>query len=377
MLRPLRRLLRDPVFFLGLLLFFLTFGDVKPVKGQPADWKSMGELDGPPGNEVGRPQFFPPTPEMVADFHSKFIEIRLGFRIHVVDRPGRDTEAPPIVFIHGFGDSWYAWTRVLPLLGIERRVVAVDLPGCGWSSKPPAGESDPFAFYSMGSYARVLSEIFSPQHLNIQRIGCLVGHSMGSYVSWWFAGLFPSQVQNLVLIGSGTHLTPTMNPEPIPGVVQQMPGAMNVTFSDYMTQWALGGCAAMNECHPLWALQTTAYGSFQATADIKFSVMRAFYADCGLPHALANAERLAPRVTARVCQIHGTLDTVVLDPEGLQQLFPPGSELVIVPDAGHNIQVHRPRLIAEKVLELLKSEEARSSLTRSLSLFTSWSILRR
>lgn len=39
----------------------------------------------------------------------------------------------PVLLVHGLGGSWRSWTPVLALLGAQREVVAIDLPGFGGS----------------------------------------------------------------------------------------------------------------------------------------------------------------------------------------------------------------------------------------------------
>ena len=63
-----------------------------------------------------------------------------GVRLHVVDTggPGR-----ALLFIHGFSQSWLAWSRQLSSdLANDYRLVAFDLRGHGESDKPREAYSD-------------------------------------------------------------------------------------------------------------------------------------------------------------------------------------------------------------------------------------------
>ncbi len=42
----------------------------------------------------------------------------------------------PLLLIHGFGQNWYMWNRLLPELSKHFTVIAPDLPGLGESDKP-------------------------------------------------------------------------------------------------------------------------------------------------------------------------------------------------------------------------------------------------
>ena len=41
------------------------------------------------------------------------------------------TGGTPVLLVHGFPESWWAFHRLIPLLAAEHRVIAVDLPGFG------------------------------------------------------------------------------------------------------------------------------------------------------------------------------------------------------------------------------------------------------
>jgi pimeloyl-ACP methyl ester carboxylesterase len=56
----------------------------------------------------------------------------------------RGGSGDPLVLIHGIGHTWRGWTPMLPLLEESFDVLAVDLPGFGYSPPLPAGvESSP------------------------------------------------------------------------------------------------------------------------------------------------------------------------------------------------------------------------------------------
>lgn len=55
-----------------------------------------------------------------------------GVRLHYVEG-GR---GPLVLLVHGFGQSWYEWHQLMPLLARNFTVVAVELPGLGLSSPP-------------------------------------------------------------------------------------------------------------------------------------------------------------------------------------------------------------------------------------------------
>ncbi len=47
------------------------------------------------------------------------------------------TDGSPVLLVHGFPETWWAFHKLIPLLAAEHRVIAVDLPGFGDSGNAP------------------------------------------------------------------------------------------------------------------------------------------------------------------------------------------------------------------------------------------------
>ena len=47
------------------------------------------------------------------------------------------SDGPPVLLVHGFPESWWAFHKLIPRLAAEHRVIAVDLPGFGDSGPAP------------------------------------------------------------------------------------------------------------------------------------------------------------------------------------------------------------------------------------------------
>ena len=72
--------------------------------------------------------------------HARHHHRRLDPRGHPPPRPLNDTDVhyvsagsdgTPVLLVHGFPESWWAFHKLIPLLAAEHRVIAVDLPGFG------------------------------------------------------------------------------------------------------------------------------------------------------------------------------------------------------------------------------------------------------
>lgn len=112
-----------------------------------------------------------------------------GTRLRIIDTGA----GIPVVFVHGFGASLYAWRRSLgPLAAAGYRVVAFDNRGFGFSGKPARG-------YANADYARLVVALMDSLRLPD---AVLVGHSMGGAIAADVALAHPARVRALVLIGS-------------------------------------------------------------------------------------------------------------------------------------------------------------------------------
>lgn len=121
-----------------------------------------------------------------------------GERIRIVELGPR--QAPPVMLVHGWGASAFAWRETIEALAAAGwRVVAPDLRGHGFSEKP----DDP-RLYTSDAMAEHLLAIMDAAGV---RRAPLVGHSLGAETSLGVALRAPERVSRLVLIapvGLGT-----------------------------------------------------------------------------------------------------------------------------------------------------------------------------
>jgi pimeloyl-ACP methyl ester carboxylesterase len=104
---------------------------------------------------------------------------------------GEDRGGAAVVLVHGLGDRWQHWERVIPVVSAGRRVLAIDLPGFGES--PLCGQPVELAMLAdtIAALARELA---------IDRI-VFVGHSLGGPLATIFASRHRGLTERLVLVG--------------------------------------------------------------------------------------------------------------------------------------------------------------------------------
>ncbi len=117
-----------------------------------------------------------------------------GARVHYV-RPS-PRAGPPLLLIHGFAQSSWAWRFVLPALCQHFDVIAVCLPGLGWSDKPLDAE------YRYPAQVARLVELLDKLALPSAH---LCGNSLGGALAMQLAAVQPQRVRRLVLVGPAAH----------------------------------------------------------------------------------------------------------------------------------------------------------------------------
>lgn len=121
------------------------------------------------------------------------IPLSTGVELHYAEQG--DPAEPAVLLLHGYTDSWFSFSRVLPLLPDGHRYLAPDLRGHGRSDRPHGD-------YSLDALAGDVVAFLDA--LSIEQ-ATLVGHSMGSFVAQRVASIAPERVEGLVLIGSATR----------------------------------------------------------------------------------------------------------------------------------------------------------------------------
>lgn len=107
-----------------------------------------------------------------------------------------------VLLIHGFGEDGNIWKNLTGELEKNYRIIIPDLPGSG-RSEILEGEN-----ISIDDYADVIKTILeteSPQvpiAIGIERTVCMIGHSMGGYITLAFAKKFPGQLSSSGLFHS-------------------------------------------------------------------------------------------------------------------------------------------------------------------------------
>lgn len=176
-------------------------------------------------------------------------------------------DGPVTVLIHGLGGFAESWRGTRAALESHSRIIALDLPGFGQSSKPRRGYTLPF-------FAKAVEGLL--EELGIERAR-LVGHSLGAGVALAFALRQPERVERLALIGAAVPGFPLR-----PSAIFRLMAAPGVgeILSSFVTQRlclaALGRCLVVPQPAEVaflvehqYAVRTTAEGRAAYLATVR------------------------------------------------------------------------------------------------------------
>jgi pimeloyl-ACP methyl ester carboxylesterase len=134
-----------------------------------------------PGSVSGAPTL----PEGFTDtFTSRYIDTG-EVRLHAVI----GGHGPPLLLVHGWPETWYAWRLLMPALARDFEVIAVDQRGRGLSDKPQDG-------YDTATLAGDLVALM--EALGHHRFA-VVGHDTGFVIAYALAADHPDRVERVAL----------------------------------------------------------------------------------------------------------------------------------------------------------------------------------
>jgi uncharacterized protein (TIGR04551 family) len=127
---------------------------------------------------------FHPAPLAGAPAGATFVDVD-GVHVHYREAGS----GPAVVLIHGFGASLDSWAGVIPEVAQGHRVIAIDLKGFGWTSRP---EGD----YSPAAQAALVWDVLDK--LGVADVA-IVGHSWGTSVALAMAVARPERTRRVAL----------------------------------------------------------------------------------------------------------------------------------------------------------------------------------
>ena len=245
-------------------------------------------------------------------------------------------QGTPLLLIHGLGASLHCWHSLAPLLATQFKVIALDLPGFGGSSKL-VGQN-----YGLDEQAERIEQFLDRININ----ECyLVGNSMGGNLALWLARRNPARFPSVVAIAPAAH------PKLVPWITSKLgflSGPASWMFAKpiatHFHKRTLGHTDRLNN---ELIVQTMSTYSRNPTA------IRTFLA---ATRAIRDPRILSESFESRVLVLWGETDKLV--PRWvIDKLMPRLSNATLVTHktGGHQLQQDDPEWTAKKILDFLPS----------------------
>ncbi len=235
-----------------------------------------------------------------------------------------DGAGVPILLTHGFGASTGMWAGQVAAFSDRYRLIRWDMRGHGQTECP-----DDLSYYSQANTEDDMRALLD--HLEIEQ-AVIAGHSLGGFMSLAFNVAYPERVKALVLQGCGpgyrrAEARETWNERAENRARTLEEGGLA----------ALGGGAEVGE-----SVQRSARGLAQAARGILSQV------DSRVIDSL-------PNIAVPTLVIIGDGDTYYIDGSRYMADRIPGAVNVVVPGAGHGVNVEKPESVNGTLEEFLKT----------------------
>jgi pimeloyl-ACP methyl ester carboxylesterase len=249
----------------------------------------------------------------------------------------------PLVLISGLGYPLWQWHKMVPTLAKHFKVITFDNRGVGQTDKP----AGPYTAQLLAADTGGLLDA-----LDIEK-AVIMGHSMGGYIAQAMALDFPERVSKLILCSTNFG-----GPRHVPVSAEAL-AVLTDTTTDPLTRFTNGlkvstapGWADANpEFVKEWIEWRVAnpmdLAAYQAQLAIGLALMSE---QAAFENKLAN-------ISAPTLILFGAHDKVV-PPENAELLAKQirGSQIAIIPDAGHFFPIEAPEAASQIVIDFAKQE---------------------
>jgi pimeloyl-ACP methyl ester carboxylesterase len=278
-----------------------------------------------------------------------------GATLNVVDIGPRDAVGPPVVMIHGASSNLEAMRQPLgDLLARHHRVILIDRPGHGWSSRARLEDSTP------AIQARMIDEALVKMNIGP---AILVVHSWAGALGARMALDYPERVAGLVMLAPVTHpwrggvgwynklvTTPVIGPLlaytitlPL-GTFLAEPGARNVFLPQAMPDGYVANTATSLVLRPREFL-ANARDLVSLKAAVAEQAPR--YADIAVPTVVISGDADKTVSTS----IHSRPFAAAV----------PHAKLIVLPGVGHMVQNAAPELVSHEIDAMIGGAPAASA----------------
>ena len=224
---------------------------------------------------------------------------------------------PPLILLHGGPTDSREWARQIGPLSASYTVVAWDMPGCGGSDDPPANWLDP------RDYADCLAEFIRALGLSHPHV---MGLSFGSGLALELYRWYPDLARSLILASAYAGWAGSLPPEAVEQRKQMILRQIDSPPEEWAEQW-LPTLVTDSAAPEVVALLKTILVGFhpegqRALIRARFAEhdARSVLSEISVPTLLVYGEKDVRSPLTVATEMHAAI---------------PGSELVVIPGAGH------------------------------------------
>jgi len=228
----------------------------------------------------------------------------------------------PLVLLHGGLSDGRSWNPQLASLAREYDVVAWDAPGCG-------GSADPAADLRLADYADAVAAVV--RALGVGAVH-LAGHSFGAGLAIDVYGRHRQLVRSLVLSGAYAGWRGSLPPAEVEARLNRALAELDRPPAEWVDSYLAGFFGHSVPEETLEAARTMMLDVRPAGT---VSMLTAF--------ASADLRAVLPTIAVPTLLIYGEED--VRAPRGVAEALHvaiPGSRLILVPGAGHDVNLEAP-----------------------------------
>ena len=229
----------------------------------------------------------------------------------------------PLVLLHGGLSDGRSWTPQLESLAREYDVVAWDAPGCG-------GSADPAADLRLADYADAVAALI--RALGIGPVH-LAGHSFGAGLAIDVYGRHRQLVRSLVLSGAYAGWRGSLPPAEVEARLDRGLAELGRPPAEWVDSYLVGFFG-----------RSVARETVEAARAMMLDVRPAGALSMLTAFATADLRAVLPTVAVPTLLIYGAQD--VRAPRGVAEAMHaaiPGSRLILVPAAGHDVNLEAPQ----------------------------------
>jgi pimeloyl-ACP methyl ester carboxylesterase len=266
-----------------------------------------------------------------------------GIRVHVAEAGPDRPDGPPILLLHGWPQHWYMWRRVIAGLRSDRRLLAPDLRGFGWSEAPGRG-------YDGETFAA--DQVALLDALGIDR-AFVVGHDWGGWTAMLLGILHPERIERIVACNAPhpwARVTPSLAREAWRSWYTWVIATPGLGRRSLERGWiARAILTGGNVGTPFSASEIEQYvSSFREPARAEAITQLYRYYQRVFREAISGRWRDA-RLTVPTLLLFGERDRYV-SPKLLPGFEPYADDMRVelVPDSGHFVVDEKPELVVER-----------------------------